>query len=59
MGRRLLSILLKLRLNPLHILTPIKTSVNSKFIHFTLEPYIFIVSIPRRGYLGPGEKFNQ
>lgn len=58
MGRRLLSVLLKLRLNPLHILTPPRFRSISKFIHSTLEFYIFIVPAARRGYLGPGEKFK-
>lgn len=42
-GRRLRSILLNLRLNPLYILTPPRFWSISKFIHITLEFYIFIV----------------
>lgn len=42
-GRRLRSTLFKLRLSPLYILTPPRFHSISKFIHFTLEFYIFIV----------------
>lgn len=42
-GRHLRSILLNLRCNPLYILTPPRFRPISKFIHITLEFYIFIV----------------